>query len=267
MFELSDIDYLKHIDDVVDRWSIIVVPFYSSSTKSNANADGFGSGFVVRYRNKLFLATASHVVDDAMKNEVNIIVINGHSILLENIIAMRDEQNDIAAFPLDNLLRKNGFRSVSGLDIDVAPKGEPLGLNLLLGYPGTKNRLNSKFKKTNRHLQSITAKKIDHEVSLKTEISNCIQFEYNTKKLIDSKLNKIPNSPYLHGMSGGPALEMRQELTSEHELKTHIRLVGVLVEWHQQQKVIVATEASSLIKLLDKFSVSLSLEQLDVVNI
>jgi len=86
---------------------------------------------------------------------------------------------------------------------------------------------------------------------LKTDIQDRAVFTYNPKRMVDSYFNRISNPPNLHGMSGGPALEVRAMLMSEDEIKLHVRLAGVLVEWHQKQKVVVAAETHSLLRLLE----------------
>jgi hypothetical protein len=244
-------DSVEFIDELVKRWGQLVIPFFSSNPKSKTGAIGFGSGFLVRFSGKHYLVSALHVINDALAHGTVVLNIKGKGIVLENLEFFIDSDNDIAAAPIDEFLIRNGINSVPAVELDNEKSSfEPLGFHLLMGYPGTKNKLDTKWNKVDRKLYSITAEICSAEPEVNTEISDHVLFNFDPKNQVDSNLKPAGKPPQLYGMSGGPAFEIHAKRVSEDELKFYVRLVGVLVEWHQNKKVVIAAKKEALTSLL-----------------
>lgn len=244
---------VEFIDEMVKRWGRVVVPFFSSGENSRAGANGFGTGFLVRFNSKHYLVTAMHVVEDALGCSACAINICGVGVGLKDIFFYRDKENDLAVADLDEFLVNNGFDSIPSIDLDNEHTSfKPLGFYLLMGYPGTKNKLEPRWGKINRNLYSITTEKLGSNIGINTDIGVPILFEYDPKNQIDSNLKSAGRPPELYGMSGGPALELHAKYISEDELRFYVRLTGILVEWHKRKKIIVAVCKNKLIDLIER---------------
>ncbi|MEZ7493373.1 trypsin-like peptidase domain-containing protein [Pseudoalteromonas distincta] len=247
-FEEDSVDF---IDELVKSWGGLVVPFFSSNPKSKTKVNGFGSGFLVRFSGSHYLVTALHVINDALSHDTVVLNIKGKGIVLENLKFFIDSDNDIAAAPIDEFLMRNGINSVQAVELDNEKTSfKPSGFHLLMGYPGSKNKLDTKWDKVDRKLYSFTAKICSAAPNVNTEISDHVLFDFDPKDQVDSNFKSVGKPPHLYGMSGGPAFEIHQKRVSEGELKFYVRLTGVLVEWHQNKKVVIAAKKEALTNLL-----------------
>lgn len=173
--------------------------FFSSNPKSKTGANGFGSGFLVRFLGSHYLVSALHVVENALEHGTVVVNINGKGIVLENIGFFKDSDNDIAAAPIDEFLIRNGINSVPAVELDNENTSfEPIGYHLLMGYPGTKNKLDTRWNKTERKLYSIIAQICSEETDVNTDISDTVLFEFDTKALVDSNLKPAGKPPQLY---------------------------------------------------------------------
>ena len=166
-------DSVEFIDELVKRWGRLVVPFFSNNPKSKTGANGFGSGFLVRFSGSHYLVSALHVINDALSHGTVALNIKGKGIVLENLEFFIDSDNDIAAAPIDEFLMRNGINSVAAVELDNEKTSfEPLGLHLLMGYPGTKNKLDTNWNKVDRRLYGISAELCSAAPDVNTEVSD-----------------------------------------------------------------------------------------------
>jgi hypothetical protein len=198
------------------------------------------------------LVTALHVVEQVMLADACVVNICGTGVILEHIAFFPDEDNDLAFAPLDGILMRHGVTRIVAIELDAQEDGsEEVGYHLLMGYPASKNKLDLKFNEIERRLHSLTAKSVSPPQRLVTTIKEPRFFGYDPKSQVDSQIRPV-QPPGLHGMSGGPALELRASRHIGNEYRFHIRLSGVLVEWRQQEKVVVAASAVALREALRK---------------
>lgn len=249
---MIDLEKAKIFDEIVDRWRKIVVPFFTREPNNKTAVSGFGSGFIAIYKGEHFLVTAKHVLDDALRYGTCAININNHVLLLQNMYFFTDPHNDLAFTPIGEALYKNKIETVPA--IDLTKEGEvpkSLGYHLLIGYPASKNKLEPRWNKVNRMLYSFTAEVNVAKKSLIKNISDPVVFDFDLNKQVDSSLKPTGQPPHPKGMSGGPALEVRFSGTQEEGYSYYVTLSGVLVEWHEKKRVIVAASTASLMKALD----------------
>lgn len=249
---MIDLEKAKIFDDIVSRWRKIVVPFFTQKPNNKTAVFGFGSGFIAVYKGEHFLVTAKHVLDDALKHGTCAININDHVLLLQNMYFFTDPHNDIAFTPIEATLFTNKIETVPA--IDLTKEGEiskSLGYHLLMGYPASKNILEPRWNKVNRMLYSFTAEVNAAKRSLIKNISDPVVFDFDPHKQLDSSLKPTGQPPHLKGMSGGPALEIRVSGTQEEGYRFCVTLSGVLVEWHEKKRVVVAASTASLMKSLE----------------
>ena len=248
----SNLTTVEIFDALAERWQNIVVPFLTNGKKSRTGARGFGSGFMATYRGVHFLVTAKHVLDETIRHGTCAININDHVLLLENMDFFTDPDNDLAFTPIQDALLRNKVERV--LAIDLTPGfevRESLGYHLLMGYPASKNKLDSRWGKVDRTLLSITAQKSEAEHPWVKKISDPVVFNYDPKKQIDSTFQPTGQPPQPYGMSGGPALEVRFSGTYEEGYSFFVTLSGVLVEWHENKRAIVAASSDSLLRAFE----------------
>lgn len=244
---------LDFIDALLPDLEKIMIPFFSPSVKNPKGADGFGSGFLATYNGRRYLVTALHVVEDVAHYGTCVIRINGKAIFLEKVKFSINKDNDLAFALIDDLLNRNNINDAVFIDLDFSADTDTVKIDhhLLLGYPETKNRIDPKWNKTAILLLSITANPANPALKIKTPILKRILFEYNTKKLINSDLTIANQPPKLQGMSGGPSLEMRVARFAKDKLEVSILVSGVLVEWHKNEKIVVAASVDSLRTAMD----------------
>ncbi|WP_122412946.1 hypothetical protein [Pseudomonas viridiflava] len=249
---MIDLEKAQIFDEVVERWRKIVVPFFTRERKSQTGVNVFGSGFMAVYKGVYFLVTAKHVVDDAIRYGTCAINVNDRVLLLKNISFFTDSDNDLAFAIIGDALSKNKVETILAINLTKEGKvSESFGYHLLLGYPASKNRLDPRWKRVNRMLYSFTAEANVAKKTLIKTVADPIVFDYDSKKQIDSFLKPAGQAPDLYGMSGGPALEVSFSGNDEDGYSFYVTLSGVLVEWHQNKRAIVAASNSSLINALE----------------
>jgi hypothetical protein len=242
---------LKFIDEIAEKWGRVTVPFFSNSKKSTSGANLFGSGFIARFKDKNYLVTAHHVAEDMLNYNACVVNINSTGVILENIEFYIDKINDLAIAPIDFLLEKHGIKKISYVPLPPQTHEVPLGYHIILGYPGTKNKLERKWGKINRHFFSITVEKTALPAFIKTTVNDAICFYFDQNCQMDSTLNKIGKPPDLYGMSGGPVFELFVNIEHDH-YRFSVQLSGVIVEWHKNDRIVLAAPLTKLVELIKK---------------
>lgn len=245
--ELNDSN-LDYIDQIVDRYKDVIVPFYTDNLEKGHDFNGFGSGFVVKHLCSHFVVTAEHVMSDAKRYGMSAIAFGERKMILENISVVFSKKRDVAVFCIDKWMESEGIRELPHTTLYEdssfeSVKGSPYFL--LMGYPGTKNRVRDYHRGLNPHLFSITAEQITPPEKLKKEFKSTLCYEFNPKKLIDNLSKKFGSPPDLYGMSGGPAFELLARrpilILSDTKIEFSLCLRGVLIEWHKSHKCILSS--------------------------
>ena len=150
---------LELIDNVVNRWGRIVVPFFVNDQKSKHRALGHGSGCVVERHGATFLVTARHVITGVDDGRPLIANIAGKAVFINRIPFMASEKDDLAVAFLDPTWARNeGLERAFPLQLaDRDLSWKSLGIYSLLGYPGARNKLNINMNETTRRLMAYSS--------------------------------------------------------------------------------------------------------------
>jgi len=238
------------IDDVFQKWSDIVVPIYVEHMRARNAMNGLGSSFIVQSAGRYFLVTALHVAEDARRFSFHFANMNGAGIDIGGLSFVVSEPHDLAIAELTHdWLNAHEIKCLKAVPIAEKDKTwiKP-NLFLLLGYPGSKNKLSIAFGKLDRHILSITAELKEANFA-KTKVVDATQFDYDHKTTINSQLINLGGKPALQGMSGGPALQIVYK-KSMGTIHLSVQLAGVLSEWRKANRSVVATSAQSVRNLL-----------------
>ena len=231
---------------VGERWASAVCPVYVNPEKRSVTAQGLGTMFVGAIDGKLYLVTADHVIAASQSYEFRVLHLQGRAVDTVHMNFQGSQSCDIAVHEM------NAFTSptlVGGLYKHI-PIAEDLsgwtetGIFSLLGYPSTKNVLKARFGSTNRHAFNIIATRISNP-SRRTQIENAFALEYSPRNATDGAGAKI-NPPDLHGMSGGPCIELMLKQNPDG-WSLRAKLKGVITEYHPQDRQIIVSPISNAI--------------------
>ncbi len=242
---------LQVLDKFTNILSKCVVWFFGGMSKDNGRIlYSIGSGFIVSYLSNKYLVTALHVIDKLKAYTAKCISINNTNVVF-NMEGLSDIDNDIVVFKLtDKWFADNNIDNTFIFNMDdIDFSGERL-LYFLLGYPSSKNKIYGIAPNSTRDriVLSITAFKYEDDICKITNIKSPIPFLYDHDKILDSKLQQYTNPPDLHGMSGGPAIELIH--TQDEGLQ--VRLIGIITEWYKNERIVIATESIKIIDLITK---------------
>lgn len=242
---------LEVVDNVVERWGKVVVPFFIKDPHSNHRIFGYGSGFLVNYDNKVFLVTALHVLNGISNGEALLANINGSSVFINDLVFIKSDQYDIAVASIHNDWAKiQNIKSLFPLPLtDKTPEFVTSNTYVLLGYPGSKNKLNSNTKETTRHLVGYSSPERIEAPRSKTHVTNPIAFKFNKKDAFDSNENKI-NVGGFNGNSGGPVLEILIKKDTVNTIS--VSLAGVFIGWDKDCQELVCCRSNVVVSLIDE---------------
>lgn len=236
---------------VTKAWGKIVVPFYRESNLSNVDAEVLGSGFFGKRGGRTFLITALHVIEDIANEPARGLMINDKFFWLRNCYFLRDRENDLAVTDAAQIQASNPSKDmkVSAIPLDNPRNLISADAFVLMGYPGSQNKLLTRFKKLDRKIYSCSLNTSTcTDVLSECKIKDKIRFGFDRKKITDGH-NQRYTAPDLAGMSGSPILEVHPKPTG-----LEISLKAVLVEEHRRTKELVGAGHASLIKLIDYWS-------------
>lgn len=250
---------LEIIDDIIKLWSRITVPFYVNDPNSTHKVYGLGSGFIVERNDDTFLVTALHVLQDLRDGDALAANIGGKGVLLNGIPFITAPEDDIAvAFIEPTWARKQGLTRSFSLSLDDN-ENERINLNIfvLLGFPGSKNKLNLNTNETTRRLMGYSfSRRIEHPCS-STHIRNPVAFEFDKKTAINTNMNRI-NVGQFNGNSGGPVLEIQGHQKQTATPSLDVSLAGVFIGWDKHHKELICCRPSVVVNLIDKLVAKLS---------
>lgn len=235
------------IDSLAAKWAPAIVPIFMSDPKSSHKLSGRGTGFIVeRSDTSYWLITANHVLSDIPKGEVIIANISGSSILLNELEIHTRKDEDLAAILITNeIALQNGIHKLIPIPLKLSGEiWESTELNILMGYPGARNKLNLNIGKLNKTIISYTCCGPLKTCSAKTHIKNPVAFEFDKRSAINSNEEKTPVGLF-NGNSGGPILQIYIERNS-HITNYNVALSGVFLGWDKSTREMFAAKTTSL---------------------
>jgi hypothetical protein len=235
------------VDELVQRWGDVVVPIFVNDARSDQVADGIGSGFLTIQGSRLFLVTAAHVIAAVQKARVAVANIQGKAVFLNGMKFSFISDYDIAAVELtEPWMLRHGCERLKAIP---APGSEQswrrTGAFVLAGYPASKNRLDLRYGKTNRSMRAITVEAAANVAS--TKIADGRAYVYDHENVIDSELRALGPQAGLHGMSGGPCMELIATSTEDARYRFGFACTGVLCEWHKDRRLVVTTPPEAIV--------------------
>ncbi|UHQ19021.1 serine protease [Lysobacter sp. KIS68-7] len=224
--------FLREIEAKAEVLADVVAPIFGDSPKTYVHAAGFGSGFIASRGTTFFFITADHVVDDFSKFKVAVANIAGRSFDLSLLRFSRNESRDCAVATLPHqLLAPTDFKHYE-LDWDWS-NWTSTGVFVAIGYPSTRNELKPGFGKADRNEVRVFATP-SNERPRKTKLIDYFALSYDPENIKRSDGSPV-ELPDLHGMSGGPCLEIMRSPTAEYSFK----FAGVVSEFHPAEKALL----------------------------
>jgi hypothetical protein len=227
--------YLENIAKVRDSFKDIVVPLYVADNKINGKFNCFGSGFIISRKGRQFIVTAAHVVKEIKKMNEPIqllTIVNGTQLDISWGCFIINDVSDLAVMPINRVVDMRAI-NVDANEFSVEETG------VAYGFPATINKL-GRFNKS----------------SIIMVISTCMErqtgeenyYHYDRKKMLNNLGEKKGNSPDLHGMSGGPLLNIH----CNNDLGVTFSLAGIITRQEPQNKLLVVKKAEQLVHFLDR---------------
>lgn len=251
------------VDILAEENMKTVRPIYGST--KHEKPYHIGSCILIKVNNTPYLITAAHVIDH---NEITTLYVLGKSDLIqieaESLITKsstgnrEDDKLDFSILPLsEDIVKKLG--AVIFLDESSLLYDAPINngrLYLALGFPNSKNKKINNMENKVPHNPFVysstltTDKKIFSEVG--ADENHHYLLDFCSKYSRDENNNKV-NSIAPKGASGG-GLFFIEGLNSPESYRPNVqctgKLVGILIENHKKQKVIMATKISVVINAL-----------------
>lgn len=256
---IDELRPLEIVDKIVNAWATIAVQFFVKDSNSAHKFIGCGSGFIVERHNATFLVTAHHVLKDLIEGDAFAANIGGKGILLNGLGFMKSSEDDIAVAFIDPIwAKKQGLSRTSPLSLNTL---ENTGINsdifVLLGFPGSKNKLNLNTNETTRRLVGYSSSRRIEKPCSNTHIRNPIAFYFDKKTATNSDLNKINVGPF-NGNSGGPILEVIAQPKSDKTVSLNVKLAGIFIGWDKQHKELICCRPNVIVNLIDRLTAHLS---------
>ncbi|MDW6019908.1 hypothetical protein SBW85_19575 [Vibrio plantisponsor] len=250
---LDAIELNKVVDELVERWKGVVVPFYTNAPNSRVTYQSIGSGFVVLLGNEIYLATAHHVIDEINermdRSGANGVISNicGTGCDLSGLKFEAIKSEDVAAAHLNReWADTKGIERVTPYNLNQ-DKSHLIRTEkyFVLGYPSSKNKLNEQLDKKDRHIfgYSFCAKKQQSE---HTEIEGHEAFILDVDDMYSTEGEKR-RPPNLDGVSGSPVFEIMCDLSNPGKAHFAVDLIGVFVEWRMKANEIVCSRIQNVV--------------------
>jgi hypothetical protein len=242
---------------LVKRFMKSVRPIYGSTERGTPHH--IGSCVLLEINKKKYLVTAAHVIDH---NEITTLYVSGSEDLVQitakAIMSKSDNNNrnddklDFAILPLSDciLSKLEDVVFLNESDMLCSDSQKDGNLYLALGFPNSKN------KKIDNINKKVTQNPFVYSSTLKTqlELFNEIGAKPDFHYLLDfcgkhskDENNNVVNSISPVGASGGALFFIEGMNNPENYRQSSDcsgKLVGILIENHKKQKIIMATKIS-----------------------
>ena len=129
-------------------------------------------------------------------------------------------------------------------------------LYVMLGYPGTANRIKGAYGQTDRKLFGFSVELSTCSTPLDTKITLPLRLSYDPKTRFNSQ-RQVTCPPKLHGISGCPVLQPFGNAGGPEEIILKGCCAGMAVEWHKDTKEVVAVTERAIVALIQKLEASL----------
>lgn len=253
----------KCTDELAPQFLKSVRAIYGS--KHNGSPIHIGSCVAIEFKSKKYLLTAAHVLDENkntslyVSGESNLILIESEAYVTNPV--QEERKNDTIDFAIIILSEKLQCEigNIEYLTEDTMLLEEIKNNDrhcLALGYPNSKNKFNptrgNHLKETPFVYSSYL--KSDEDIYVQTGTSPIHHYLLDfCKKHSKDENNKKVNSIYPQGVSGGGLFQI-EGMTNPHSYKLdspcHGKLIGILIEFKKEQKVLVFTKLSIIINAL-----------------
>lgn len=240
----------RQVIEYVDKNVAFLQPrvgiFLTEGENKNQDAIGCGSGFLIESESSLYLVTAYHVIEMTQGKQC-CLRIHNDVILLDKLRLMGLKQYDVAVACVDEFRHQlEGSSHFSTSEVAITT-GE---INFMVGYPITKNKLNSYWGRVDKHMLGVT---LGVEIAENRPVSDVAApycFDMPSRSVLDSNLNVNGKAPKLQGMSGGPVLTTDN---LDIYLNNPPRLLGVIVEKEHKHDVVFVTSMAPVISLIERW--------------
>ena len=213
-----------------------------------------GSGVLFRVGQRRFLLSASHVFDPALP-EVPIHAVTPGGFVALSRVRWRTrpitsdgiaDRTDLSIVPLGDTLADQ-WASCRFLELDdIDPYGESEELEpatgfLAIGYPNTKQPRIAQggFYSPFAHHFLTHREPIEQDNILGANPELHIAVGFDPRDFVGQVT--VPQLPHPLGMSGGGLWRIANAVTTE---RPHAKLVGVLIEYHERVRIILATRVA-----------------------
>jgi hypothetical protein len=251
MFEDGgEFSFLDHLAGVLRH---AVVPIFVQQRTDKLLLQGFGSGFLISIGHRDYLVTARHVAEELNEYSQRYLLINERLVALSNISFAVDRENDLAVAALcDCWFQERDLAAIPSIEYDPAVTSAKIlepGIFFVQGYPGSQNIIKARYGRAKRELLSLTLDKPTLPPA-KTKVVSSIALRYEEARMLDS-LGKPKFRPVaLNGMSGGLIFQLCVAEGSDGAPYFLSRPVGVLLEWHRDEEIVVGASMEAVNQLL-----------------
>ena len=250
---------MNKCSDVLSRKFLRSVrPIYGSTERGEP--EHIGSCVLVEFAGKKYLVTAAHVIDN---NEQTTLYVGGERNLVEVVGEFLitappkgQRSNDKLDFAIHEV--KDEFEaSLGNLDFIneseclIQPQEEPPKFCLALGYPNSKNKKFNRNAKTVKEVPFVYSSSLKHEGDIFSTVGASVWHHF----LLDfcGRYSKNEKGEKVHswspiGVSGGGLFSIKGlDLNSVlDDSDCHGELIGIFIEFHKSQKVLLAIKFSTI---------------------
>ncbi|MBW9335680.1 hypothetical protein FEE59_19385 [Herbaspirillum sp. RU 5E] len=249
----SALKLYQTIDGTVANIRPTVVPLYSRDEGTKIAGTGFGSAFILHVDDQLYLVTAMHVLSEWYElirlNKPVVGFINDKACVMHKLEFLTSKEFDLAVALLSEAwLDEAGVSDIRAIPLLQDIQNVPTGVYLAMGCPSSRNVIRPEYNKHNRTVHSLTVSPAPTPKA--SGIANGLGFGYDPKNSVNSEGKNLGGRVDLHGMSGGPVFELA---FSAHLGGTIPMLTGVLCEWHEIERKIVASPLEAVLVLIAHF--------------
>lgn len=260
---LSIIDYTGGIVDEVSKEVLNFSPQLFSKSGLQVEPlrpEPYASGVLIKVEGNHFLLTAGHVVEDVNPEDVGVMINNTFFILEGEVKYARpsdSEQNDkidLAVWELndeviDSLSAKYKFLEFQDIEYDHQTTTEPK--YLIVGFPVTRSKLNVKTAKIKVAPFIFLTKQAEEKFyeRLGFEKHSTLLLDYRKAKIESFDTKLVLQGPKPQGISGCGLWYLPKLIVNEGQ-KVPVKLVGIMIEHHNQFNVVVATRIHVVTEIL-----------------
>lgn len=239
------------VDQLSRRWHRTICPLYVRNYHSQTAFQSIGTAFLLRYRGAIFFCSAHHAIKEIQNADSIHTEIDGKVINLSGTYFRGSSDTDVAVAHLNhNWMTKRSLTRCAAISFpETVTTVRERGLYFLMGFPSTKNKINSAFGKSDQkvYTYSLTEPRV---AKGSTSLTDYLAFEFDVKSMNDS-YGASANPPKLNGMSGCPIFEVVTRVKNDFTIQQGVELVGVFCEWSKSHRELRGANIEALKEALD----------------